>query len=53
MTSIPHLYIKFPTDEGVGVVKGNQKAARDCYNISLKGLPEETTLGEKTKLDGK
>jgi hypothetical protein len=35
VTSIPHLYMKFPTDDGVGVVRGEQKVARKCYNISL------------------
>jgi hypothetical protein len=35
VTSIPHLCMKFPTDDGVGVVRGEQKAARKCYNISL------------------
>jgi hypothetical protein len=35
VTSIPHLSMKFPTEEGVGVVRGEQKAARKCYNISL------------------
>ncbi|XP_062153622.1 uncharacterized protein LOC133861818 [Alnus glutinosa] len=35
VTSIPHLCMKFPTDDGVGVVRGEQKVARKCYNISL------------------
>lgn len=35
VTSIPHLSMKFPTEDGVGVVRGEQKAARKCYNISL------------------
>jgi hypothetical protein len=30
VTSTPDLCTKFPTDEGVGVVKGDQKAARLC-----------------------
>jgi hypothetical protein len=37
VTSIPHLKMKFPTDEGVGEVRGEQKAARNCYNVSLGG----------------
>lgn len=53
VTSTPHLCMKFLTDEGVGVVKGDQKATRLCYNTTLKNLPEETNLGEKTKEDGK
>jgi hypothetical protein len=35
VTSIPHLSMKFPREDGVGVVRGEQKAARKCYNISL------------------
>jgi hypothetical protein len=35
VTSIPHLSVKFQTEDGVGVVRGEQKAARKCYNISL------------------
>jgi len=37
--------MKFPTAEGVGVVKGDQREARRCYNLSLKNH----NLGEKTK----
>jgi hypothetical protein len=37
--------MKFPTAEGVGVVKGDQREARRCYNLSLKSH----NLGEKTK----
>lgn len=33
--SIPHLCMKFPTDEGVGVVRGEQKIARTCYIMFL------------------
>ncbi|GKV09317.1 hypothetical protein SLEP1_g20835 [Rubroshorea leprosula] len=29
--SQPYLYMKFPTPQGVGVLKGNQKMARACY----------------------
>ncbi|XP_059436327.1 uncharacterized protein LOC132169285 [Corylus avellana] len=36
VTSTYHLMMKFPTEEGVGEVKGDQAAARKCYNISLK-----------------
>jgi hypothetical protein len=45
--------MKFPTGEGVGVVRGDQKTARVCYNTSLKNLPNETLLGEKLKSDMK
>jgi hypothetical protein len=30
VTSTPHLSMKFPTEEGVGVEKGNQRMAREC-----------------------
>jgi len=53
VTSTPHLSMKFPTEEGVGVEKGNQRMARECYNTSLKKLPEAVGLGERTKKDGK
>ncbi|XP_059441975.1 uncharacterized protein LOC132174318 [Corylus avellana] len=36
VTSTYHLMMKFPTEEGVGVVKGDQATARKCYNISTK-----------------
>jgi hypothetical protein len=28
--------MKFPTEEGVGEVRGDQLAAMRCYNISMK-----------------
>jgi hypothetical protein len=45
--------MKFHTEGGVGVEKGNQRMGRECYNTSLKKLLEATGLGEKTKDDGK
>jgi hypothetical protein len=38
VTSTYHLMMKFPTEEGVGEVRGDQLAARKCYNISMKAL---------------
>jgi hypothetical protein len=35
-TSTYHLMMKFPTEEGVGVVRGDQLTAMRCYNISMK-----------------
>jgi hypothetical protein len=49
ITSTPHLSMKFPTPEGVGVAKGDQREARRCYNLSLKNPPKIHNLGEKTK----
>ena len=31
VTSTYHLMIKFPTEHGVGELRGNQMAARECY----------------------
>jgi hypothetical protein len=44
ITSTPHLKMKFPTDRGVGEVKGDQWAARQCYNVTLKDVPGKATL---------
>jgi hypothetical protein len=35
-TSTYHLMMKFPTEGGIGEVRGDQLAARKCYNISMK-----------------
>jgi hypothetical protein len=43
-TSTYHLMMKFPTEEGVGEVKGDQLATRRCYNISIKKVSDPTTL---------
>ena len=37
--SIPsayHMMIKFPTTNGVGMVRGDQRVARECYSASMK-----------------
>ena len=31
-----HMVIKFPTENGVGIVRGNQQVARECYLASMK-----------------
>jgi hypothetical protein len=36
--------MKFPTEEGVGIVRGDQLVARMCYNISMKKVSDPTTL---------
>ena len=43
-TSTYHLMMKFPTEEGVGEIKGDQLAVRRCYNISMKKVSDQTTL---------
>ena len=31
-----HMMIKFPTTNGVGMVRGDQRVARECYSASMK-----------------
>ena len=31
-----HMVIKFPTANGVGMVRGNQRVAKECYSASMK-----------------
>ena len=31
-----HMVIKFPTENGVGMVRGNQLIAKECYSASMK-----------------
>ena len=38
------LAIKFPTDLGVGTVKGEQTVARECYVASLKEVKLKETM---------
>ena len=37
VSSVRYLSLKFPTPKGVGIIKGDQLAARECYNISTRG----------------
>ena len=39
VTSTYHLMIKFPTEYGVGEVRGDQVAARECY-IAMLGMDD-------------
>jgi hypothetical protein len=48
VTSTPHLCMKFPTNSGVGVVKGDQRAACMCYITTLKAGHAEDA-GEEEK----
>jgi hypothetical protein len=43
-TSTYHLMMKFPTEEGVGIVRGDQLAARKCYNTLMKKVSDSITL---------
>ncbi|VFQ95800.1 unnamed protein product [Cuscuta campestris] len=38
VTSVKYLSMKFPTDSGVGVCRGNQKLARLCYQKQTKKM---------------
>ena len=31
-----HMVVKFPTENGVGMVRGDQRVARECYLPSMK-----------------
>ncbi|GKV29043.1 hypothetical protein SLEP1_g38016 [Rubroshorea leprosula] len=43
--SQPHLCMKFPTPQGVGVLRGNQKMARACYQDTFKKVELAAALG--------
>ncbi|XP_020262483.1 uncharacterized protein LOC109838447 [Asparagus officinalis] len=46
-----HQIIKFLTPNGVGIARGNQKEARSCYLLSIKGKGVQCTMSiEKTCL---
>ena len=36
ISSAYHMVVKFPTENGVGMVRGNQQVARECYLASMK-----------------
>ena len=50
VTLIYHLYFKFPTPRGVGVIRRNQYEARMCYTTSIRSAPADSkgnrTVGE-------
>ncbi|GKV51633.1 hypothetical protein SLEP1_g58269 [Rubroshorea leprosula] len=59
VVSQPHLCMKFPTPQGVGVLRGNQKMVRACYQdtfkkVELAAAPSDsenrrpTQLGQQT-----
>ena len=49
MTSTYHLLLKFPTDHGIGEVRGDQVAAKECYLTSLgsEGQNQTMTIEER------
>jgi hypothetical protein len=48
VTLTGHVSMKFPTEEGIGIQKGDQRMARDCSNTILKELPKAISLSKKT-----
>ncbi|XP_058076315.1 uncharacterized protein LOC131224885 [Magnolia sinica] len=44
VVSMYHLSMKFSTESGVGVVKGDQQDSRRCYATVVKALTEVTTI---------
>ena len=51
-TSTYCLKVKFPTDNGVGEVKGDQVLARECYQAVLAGKENHTWTIEEKEEDG-
>ena len=49
VTSTYHLLLKFPTEHGIGEVRGDQVAARECYLASLgpEGQNQKMTIEEQ------
>ena len=37
VSSVRHMAVKFPTSSGIGTLKGDQLAGRECYSISVRG----------------
>jgi hypothetical protein len=44
VTSTYHLLLKFPTEHGIGEVRGDQVAARECYFASLGSEGQNQTM---------
>ena len=49
VTSTYHFLIKFPTEHGIGEIRGDQVAARECYLASLgsEGQNQTMTIEER------
>ncbi|XP_050290156.1 uncharacterized protein LOC126728357 [Quercus robur] len=50
-TSTYYLKVKFPTDDGVGEVKGDQVLARECYQAILAGKENYTWMIDEKEED--
>ena len=45
-----HMMIKFPTISGVGMVRGDQRVARECYSASMKQKTVDSLYLDKLKM---
>lgn len=50
ITSTYHLLMRFPMKKGIGEVRGDQVAVKECYMASLKG--ESSTSKENMSIKG-
>ncbi|KAM6559184.1 hypothetical protein CsatA_028423 [Cannabis sativa] len=48
VTSIFHSCLKFPTKNGVGCLRGNQQAARECYNLAITKAKKEVSSSKSS-----
>ncbi|KAK3018757.1 hypothetical protein RJ639_004243 [Escallonia herrerae] len=53
VVSTYHLKMKFPTDHGIGEVKGDQTTARQCYVTSCRSKNKEALIIEDLREDTK
>lgn len=47
VVSQPHLYLNFPTTNGIGTIYGDQKMARECYYTELRAHEKGKMLAEQ------
>ena len=48
-----HMVIKFPTANGVGMVRGDQRVARECYSASMKQKAVDSIYVDKLNMRDK
>ena len=49
-TSTYYLKVKFPTDHGIGEIKGDQVLARECYQAALAPRQNHTWMIDESEL---
>ena len=49
-TSTYYLKVKFPTDHGIGEIKGDQVLARECYQAALAPRENHTWMIDESEL---